>query len=274
MLIMRMCGIFRSAWEPWMANTCWFEPLIILARTFLTTEGTFSVVLLAIIDAAYRFIYVDDGSYDKKMDGEISMRSSIGRALDDGRLNLPLPETIIGAEEMGPFTYVFVAGEEFPLKENLFHSHPVGRRQCTCEQLFEITGYQVPVTSLKTDRIAVYVLGDLSKDIRIENTECHVNCESNLRVTQVYSAHIHTSCNVYIATGLRSKAVWRCPKSWWNGQPSSRWCHCSKWKVCPTLRYNGAVAWQEASNRRGVDAWNVILKYGYLTHYGAYTGFE
>ena len=43
MLIMRVCGIFRIAWEPWMANTCWFGPLIILARTFLTTEGSSSI---------------------------------------------------------------------------------------------------------------------------------------------------------------------------------------------------------------------------------------
>ena len=105
----------------------------------------------------------------------------------------------------------------------------------------------------KRIRIAVGALGDLSKDIRIESTECRVNCESNLRVAQLYPAHIHTSCYISTATGSGSKAAWRCPKSWSNGQQSSRWCHCSAWKARPILRYNGGrcMAGSLCSNGRG-----------------------
>ena len=48
---------------------------------YLNYKKTFSVVLLAFVDAHYNFIAVDVGSYVKNNDGGIFFHSNIGKAL-------------------------------------------------------------------------------------------------------------------------------------------------------------------------------------------------
>uniref|UniRef100_A0A8C7ZKP3 DDE Tnp4 domain-containing protein n=1 Tax=Oryzias sinensis TaxID=183150 RepID=A0A8C7ZKP3_9TELE len=68
---------------------------------YFNYEGTFSVVLLALVNADYRFLVVDVGSY--------------GKALRDGTLNVPPPSELPGAPELGKVNHVIVADEAFPI---------------------------------------------------------------------------------------------------------------------------------------------------------------
>ncbi|XP_039527525.1 uncharacterized protein LOC120479290 [Pimephales promelas] len=56
---------------------------------YFNYKGTFSVVLLALVDADYRFLVVDVGSYGSNSDGGIFANSVLGKALTDGTLNVP-----------------------------------------------------------------------------------------------------------------------------------------------------------------------------------------
>lgn len=58
---------------------------------FFNYKGTFSVVLLALVDADYRFIAVDIGGYGGNSDGGIFANSDLGKALQAGHLDVPPP---------------------------------------------------------------------------------------------------------------------------------------------------------------------------------------
>ena len=70
---------------------------------------------MAVADAAYKFIYLDIGSYGRENDSSVFARSTFGKALLDGTLSLPEPDGL---------PYTFVADEAFPLQENLMRPYP------------------------------------------------------------------------------------------------------------------------------------------------------
>ncbi|KAL4092436.1 hypothetical protein QTP88_026937 [Uroleucon formosanum] len=57
-------------------------------------KKTFSIVLLALVDAHYNFIAVDVGSFGKNSDGGIMAHSQLGKALDQNKLNVPPKEAL------------------------------------------------------------------------------------------------------------------------------------------------------------------------------------
>ena len=100
---------------------------------YFNYKGTFSIVLLAMVDAFYRFIYVDIGSYGKQSDAGIFGHSNLGKALQrPDSLNLPADCVIEGAEDLGPLPYVVVGDEAFPLQRHVMRPYP--GRQATFEQ--------------------------------------------------------------------------------------------------------------------------------------------
>uniref|UniRef100_A0A3P9HU25 DDE Tnp4 domain-containing protein n=1 Tax=Oryzias latipes TaxID=8090 RepID=A0A3P9HU25_ORYLA len=120
---------------------------------------TFSVVLLALVDADYRFLVVDVGSYGSKSDGGIFANSGLGKALRDGTLNVPPPSELPGAPELGKVNHVTVADEAFPLKPYLLQPYP-GRRLPTDKRIFN---YRLS----RARRISENVFGILSQRFRV-----------------------------------------------------------------------------------------------------------
>ncbi|GFO40814.1 protein alp1-like [Plakobranchus ocellatus] len=82
------------------------------------------MVLLAMVDADYRFSYVNIGSYGKQSDGGIFSACSLGKALGINALNLPQDSSIDGANALGPMPYVIVADEAFPLQRHVMRPYP------------------------------------------------------------------------------------------------------------------------------------------------------
>ncbi|CAM4623415.1 unnamed protein product [Leuciscus chuanchicus] len=102
---------------------------------YFNYKDTFSVVLLALVDADYRFLVVDVGSYGSNSDGGIFANSVLGKALRDGTLNVPPPSELPCAPELGKVNHVIVADEAFPLKPYLLRPYP-GRRLPTDKRIF------------------------------------------------------------------------------------------------------------------------------------------
>ena len=91
---------------------------------YFNYKGSFSVVLLALVDADYRFTPIDVGSFGRNSDGGIFAQSTLGIRLESNKLNIPQPEKIPGAGELGPMPYVIVADAAFPIKSYMMRPYP------------------------------------------------------------------------------------------------------------------------------------------------------
>ena len=100
---------------------------------FYNYKGTFSIVLLAVVDASSKFICVDIGSYGRQSDAGIFSNSNLGKALmPPNTLNLPSDTHIVGSEHLGLLPYMIVGDEAFPLQKHVMRPYP--GRQCTLRQ--------------------------------------------------------------------------------------------------------------------------------------------
>lgn len=98
-------------------------------------KGTFSTILLALVDANLHFLAIDVGSFGRNSDGGVYANSNIGKAIASNSLHLPNDIPLPGAEHLGPVPYVVVGDEAFPLQINMMRPFP--GRDCTLEeQLF------------------------------------------------------------------------------------------------------------------------------------------
>lgn len=89
---------------------------------FFNYKKTFSIVLLALVDANYRFIWIDVGSYGKNSDSGVFSNSKLCKYLDENQLNVPNDHSLPGTNTLAP--YVIVGDEAFPLKRNLMRPYP------------------------------------------------------------------------------------------------------------------------------------------------------
>lgn len=86
-------------------------------------KGTNSIVLLAVCDAKYSFIFVDIGAMGRRSDGGIFSDSVFGTTLENDELDLPPPSQLTDENDFD-FPYVFVGDEAFPLKHYLMRPFP------------------------------------------------------------------------------------------------------------------------------------------------------
>lgn len=85
---------------------------------YFNYKDYFSIVLLAVVDADYRFIYVNVGSYGKECDSSIWKESTLWKKLIQGTLNIPTPRPLDEHSQIdAPF--VFIGDEGFGSHDNL-----------------------------------------------------------------------------------------------------------------------------------------------------------
>ena len=58
---------------------------------FFNYKGTFSLVLMALVDADYQFTFVDIGDYGSQSDGAVFKNSNFGQQFINGELDVPGP---------------------------------------------------------------------------------------------------------------------------------------------------------------------------------------
>ncbi|XP_050305580.1 uncharacterized protein LOC126742819 [Anthonomus grandis grandis] len=89
---------------------------------YFNYKKTFSVVLLALVDANYRFICVDVGAYGKNSDGGIFASPNMGKALLQNSFNIPPDKSILGTNIIVP--HVIVGDEAFLLNKHSLRPFP------------------------------------------------------------------------------------------------------------------------------------------------------
>lgn len=100
---------------------------------YFNYKKTFSVVLMALVDANYNFTIVNVGSYGKNSDGGIFANSNLGKELQRNNLSLPEASYLPGSSTTAP--YVLVGDEAFPLKTYLMRPYP-GTNLSTDKRIF------------------------------------------------------------------------------------------------------------------------------------------
>ncbi|XDV25635.1 hypothetical protein PO909_029521 [Leuciscus waleckii] len=150
-------------------NEKWNFPKCIgaLDGKYVNYKGTFSIVLLALVDADYRFLAIDVGSYGGNSDGGIFADSALGRALQRGTLNVPPPLELPSAPEFGKVNHVIVADEAFSMKPYLLRPYG-GKRIEEDKRIFNLR-------LSRARRISENAFGILTQRFRVYKRPMEVN---------------------------------------------------------------------------------------------------
>lgn len=125
---------------------------------YFNFHGTFSVVLLALVDANYNFTYVDIGCQGRISDGGVYRNSSMYQKIEERALNFP-PDKPLPLKN-DPLPYVIVADSAFALTENMMKPYPGIHDKGTKERVFN---YRLS----RARRIVENVFGIMSAVFRI-----------------------------------------------------------------------------------------------------------
>ena len=162
-------------------------------------KHTFSIVLLALVDADYKFIYVDIGTNGRVSDGGVLKQSTLGKALENSELSIPQPSPL---QRYGvPMPYVIVADDAFPLKENIMK--PYSLAGLTKEQ--RIFNYRLS----RARRIIENAFGILSNRFRIFMTPMALKPEkAEVIVMAACTLHNYLRAKVKLAIFIFHKKCW------------------------------------------------------------------
>ena len=102
---------------------------------FYNYKGTHSIVLMAIVDSNYEFLYVDVGCNGRVSDGGVWEKCSLNVLLEEGRAGLPADEVLPESTTGKKMPYTFVGDDAFPLKRYLMKPYPF-RDQSVEQRIF------------------------------------------------------------------------------------------------------------------------------------------
>ena len=91
---------------------------------FFNYKGYFSTVLMAVVDASYRFITVDIGEYGANTDSNVFRNSKFGKKFMENKLDLPPNKRLPNMPNEGPMPHVLIGDEAFPCLHNLMRPYP------------------------------------------------------------------------------------------------------------------------------------------------------
>ncbi|KAK5645349.1 hypothetical protein RI129_006649 [Pyrocoelia pectoralis] len=90
--------------------------------SYFNYKGTHSIALLGLVDADYKFIYIDCGRNGRISDGGVFRNSTLAAAIASNKLNFPEETPLPGRSK--PVPYVIVADAAFPLSHHILKPFP------------------------------------------------------------------------------------------------------------------------------------------------------
>lgn len=136
------------------------------ASRFFNYKHFFSVVLLAFVDANYKFVMVDIGSYGREGDSGILEKSNLGNIIKEEKF-YPPPRTV-GTTEL---PYVVIGDDAFKLSVNLMK--PYTRPEARLNKRKAVFNYRL----CRARRVSENAFGLLSQVFRVFYTPIAVNPE-------------------------------------------------------------------------------------------------
>lgn len=85
-------------------------------------KGHFSLIMMALVDADYKFLYVDVGACGRASDGGVWDKCTLKTALENDSVNVPGVQNLPFSGRHCP--YVIVGDDAFPLKTYLMKPYP------------------------------------------------------------------------------------------------------------------------------------------------------
>ncbi|XP_065295881.2 uncharacterized protein [Dermacentor albipictus] len=101
--------------------------------SYFNYKGTFSIVLMAIVDAKYKFMMVDVGAPGRHSDGGVFKSCTFGKKLNDGVVALPAAARLPKSQKVAP--HVFVGDEAFQLRTDFLRPFP-GKGMLPIQRVF------------------------------------------------------------------------------------------------------------------------------------------
>ena len=166
--------------------------------TFYNYKNFYSIVLLAIVDSDYKFIYIDVGCQGRLSDGGVFQNSSFAQGISDPKnpFNLPPPKPLPQSEDTcynntsnDPLPYCWVGDDAFALSLHCMKPYP--HRGCTQEE--QIFNYRLS----RVRRISENVFGILASRFRLLHTMICATPENSTKfVLAICALHNYLRCKV------------------------------------------------------------------------------
>lgn len=133
---------------------------------FYNYKHTFSIVLMALVDANYKFITISVGAYGKDSDAGIFSKSKLGKKLAAGQLHFPDDKPLPGFTE--PVPHVIIGDEGFPLQEHLMRPYPRTQlKSCLAKTVYNYR-------HSRARRVVENCFGILAKKFRLYQRKMHI----------------------------------------------------------------------------------------------------
>lgn len=133
--------------------------------SFYNYKGFFSIILLAVVDAHGRFIFIDVGANGKMNDSTVFKNSYLYIKLKNNDLNIPTPQTLPGQVLRTP--YFFVGDDAFALESNVMKGFNRNLNLSTTQEVFN---YRISRTRMTVEM----AFGRLARRFRIFENQIEV----------------------------------------------------------------------------------------------------
>ncbi|KAK5650676.1 hypothetical protein RI129_001705 [Pyrocoelia pectoralis] len=217
--------------------------------SFYNYKQNCSIVLMASVDANYKFTTIDVGSIGRFSDANIFASSPLGKKMMRQTLGIPQP-TLFGTGEEGLLPYVFVGDEAFPLTENFMRPYP--RRSVTGNHENKVFNYRLS----RARQCVECAFGILASRFRVFRKPFEIKVESVVNVTKAacilhnYLRGCKEACSNVDGTDaeMPTNQLLSLQKS--NSRSTSN-AFLIRQKFTQYFNTEGQIPWQEASVSRG-----------------------
>uniref|UniRef100_A0A8C6LI08 DDE Tnp4 domain-containing protein n=1 Tax=Nothobranchius furzeri TaxID=105023 RepID=A0A8C6LI08_NOTFU len=128
--------------------------------TFYNYKSRFSIILTAVVDTNYRFVYASAGTQGRASDAGVFAHSDLREAMDTGTLIVPPDATLPGTDSTMP--YVLIGDEAYPLR---IFNYRLSRARRVVENAFGILANRFRVfrttICLHPDKVVAIVFATL-----------------------------------------------------------------------------------------------------------------